>query len=297
MRVLFIGDIVGEPGVRLCCQAVPWLRQRDGIDLVVANAENACDGAGLAPRQFHRLRQAGIDAFTLGDHVFRKREIIALMQTSSPRVCKPANLPAAAPGPEWLLVPAADGTPVAVFSLLGRLHMKLADCPYAAAERLLPIIRGHTTLILVDVHAEATAEKVALGRWLDGQVSAVLGTHTHVATADEQLLPGGTAYQTDVGMTGPYDSVLGRRTERVIAYQRTGVPNAFEVAVGDLRLAGTLVDLQPLTGRALRIERLQLRAAEIPLPNSLPPGHGETAAAAGAAPPAESATSAQAALP
>lgn len=283
MRVLFIGDIVGEPGVRLCCQAVPWLRQRDGLDLVVANAENACDGAGLAPRQFHRLRQAGIDAFTLGDHAFRKREIIALMQTPSPRVCKPANLPAAAPGPDWLLVPAADGTPVAVFSLLGRLHMKLADCPYAAAERLLPAIRQHTAIILVDIHAEATGEKVALGRWLDGRVSAVLGTHTHVATADEQLFPGGTAYQTDVGMTGPYDSVLGRRTERVIAYQRTGVPNAFDVAVGDPRLAGTLVEVQPCTGLARRIRRLQIRAVDLPLPAS-PDTHSDEPPAATSVP-------------
>lgn len=279
MRVLFIGDIVGEPGVRMCCQVLPWLRQRDSIDLVVANAENACDGAGLAPRQFHCLRRAGIDAFTLGDHAFRKREIIAVMQAPSPRVCKPANLPAAAPGPDWLLVPAGDGTPVAVFSLLGRLHMKLADCPYAAAERLLPVIRQHTAVILVDIHAEATGEKVALGRWLDGQVSAVFGTHTHVATADEQLLPGGTAYQTDVGMTGPYDSVLGRRTERVIAYHRTGVPNAFDVATGDPRLTGTVVELQPLTGRALRIERLQIRATDLLQPASLLAQSGKPSAA------------------
>lgn len=269
MRVLFVGDIVGDPGMRLACQAIPWLRQRDGLDLVIANAENACDGAGFAPSQFRRLRHAGVDAFTLGDHVYRKREIVDVMNDPQPRVGKPANYPAAAPGPAWLLVPAADGTPVAVVSLLGRQFMKPADCPYAAADRVLAEIKGQTNVIIVDLHAEATADKVALGRWLDGRVSAVLGTHTHVPTADEQILPGGTAYQTDVGMTGPYDSVLGRRADRVIAFQRTGVPGAFDVASGDPRLAGALIDLNPLTGQAMAIQRVMIRAAEVPAHASL----------------------------
>jgi metallophosphoesterase (TIGR00282 family) len=264
MRVLFVGDIVGDPGMRLACQAIPWLRQRDGLDLVVANAENACDGAGFAPSQYHRLRKAGVDAFTLGDHVYRKREIIDIMNEPMPRVGKPANYPAAAPGAAWLLVPAVDGTLVAVVSLLGRQFMKPADCPFAAAERVLAEIKVKTPLIIVDIHAEATADKMALGRWLDGKVSAVLGTHTHVPTADEQILPSGTAYQTDVGMTGPYDSVLGRRTDRVIAFQRTGVPNAFDVASGDPRLAGAVIDLNPLTGQAHAIRRVMVRAADVP---------------------------------
>ncbi|HMP57933.1 MAG TPA: TIGR00282 family metallophosphoesterase, partial [Gemmatales bacterium] len=229
MRLLFLGDVVGEPGLRLVCAAVPVLRRHEALDLVVANAENVCDGAGLAPSQFRRLRKAGVDAVTMGDHLFRKREIITLLTDPEPRVCRPANLPAAAPGRGWIVVPAADGTPVGIISLLGRQYMKPADCPYAAAEAALADLEPRVRVKLVDFHAEATAEKVALARWLDGRVSAFVGTHTHVATADEQILAKGTAYLTDVGMTGPYDGVLGRRADRVIDYQRTGVPASFEV--------------------------------------------------------------------
>ncbi|MFO0876154.1 MAG: TIGR00282 family metallophosphoesterase [Gemmataceae bacterium] len=263
MRMLFIGDIVGTPGVEVVRQAVPFLRQRERLDVVIANAENAAGGSGLTQRLFRRLRNGGVDLFTLGDHIYRKNEIIPTLEKDD-RLCKPANFPADAPGRDYALMNLPDGTPVAVFSVLGRTYMRSVDCPFRACDRVLAQLEGQARVILVDVHAEATADKYLLLHHLKGRVSAVLGTHTHVPTADEQIFPPGTAFQCDVGMTGPYESILGRRIDRVLRTAVTFIPTPFDVAEGDVRLAGAVVDIDTETGRATRIERLMVRAAELP---------------------------------
>jgi hypothetical protein len=263
MRVLFLGDIVGDPGVEIVVQAVPWLRRQERLDLVVANAENACNGAGMSPAQFRRMRHFGVDGFTMGDHIYKKQEIIKTMENGA-AICKPANYPGEAPGAEFLLLPAPDNPPLAVISLLGRVYMRPVDCPFQAVERVLTKLGQQTKCILVDVHAEATSDKALLGRFLDGRVSVVLGTHTHVPTADEQILAGGTGFLTDVGMTGPHDSVLGRRYDRVLFTTRSFVPSSFAVATGDRRLSGALVEIDAATGRCLSLRRLQVREADLP---------------------------------
>jgi len=255
LKILFIGDVVGSPGRKILSQVLPRLIPRWGLGLVVCNAENAAGGSGLTVRCFDELTEAGVDVLTMGDHVYRKDEIHQIFDRSD-RVLKPVNLPPESPGPALALVQARDGTFVAVFSVLGRTFMKPVDCPFRASDRLLEQIRGAAEVVLVDVHAEATSEKQLLGRYLDGRVSAVLGTHTHVATADEQILPGGTAYQTDVGMTGPHDGILGRRYDRVLSATLSFVPTHFDVATGDPRLNGALVTIDPTTGRALSIQRV-----------------------------------------
>jgi len=255
LKILFIGDVVGSPGRKILSQVLPRLIHRWGLGLVVCNAENAAGGSGLTLRCFEELTEAGADVLTMGDHVYRKDEIHQIFDRSD-RVVKPANLPPDSPGPELALVQARDGTFAAVFSVLGRTFMRPVDCPFRAADRVLEQIRNAADVVLVDVHAEATSEKQLLGRYLDGRVSAVLGTHTHVATADERILPGGTAYQTDVGMTGPHDGILGRRYDRVLSATLSFVPTHFDVATGDPRLNGALVTVDPTTGRALSIQRI-----------------------------------------
>jgi 2',3'-cyclic-nucleotide 2'-phosphodiesterase len=263
MRLLFIGDIVGTPGVNLVRRAVPVLRDRERLDLVIANAENAASGSGLTERQYKRLRAAGVDLMTLGDHIYKKAEIIATLEKDD-RVCKPANFPPEAPGREYAVAVTAGGVSVAVFTVLGRTFMRPVDCPFHACDRVLATLRDRVSVIVVDAHAEATADKYLLAHYLKGRVSAVLGTHTHVPTADEQILPPGTAFICDVGMTGPYDSVLGRRIDRVLSAAVTFTPTPFDVAEGDVRLGGAIVDVDPATGRASRIERVMLREADFP---------------------------------
>ena len=262
MRLLFIGDIVGSPGVAFVRRALPGLIAREAIDLVVANAENAANGSGLTPNLYRQLRQAGVDAVTLGDHIYKKAEIISTLTTEE-RICKPANFPPDAPGRDFAAATARDGTIVAVMSLMGRTFMRAVDCPFHAADRVLPALTERARVIVVDVHAEATADKYLLGHHLKGRVSAVLGTHTHVQTADEQLLPGGTAFISDVGMTGPYESILGRRIDRVLPTTITFVPSAFDVATGDPRLGGALVDIDPATGQSHAIRRVMLTEAQL----------------------------------
>ncbi len=262
MRILFLGDIVGSPGVEMVKRALPGLIEREQLDLVVANGENASGGAGMSPAVYRQLRQAGVDAFTMGDHIYKRREIIKLMEADEP-ICKPANFPPSAPGRESVVATARDGTKVGVFSLLGRLYMRPVDCPFQAADRVLQRLRTEAKCILLDVHAEATAEKALLARYLDGKVSAVLGTHTHVPTADEQVLPGGTAFISDVGMTGPYESILGRRIDRVLFTTTTFVPTPFDVATGDPRLCGAIVDLDADTGRATGLRRVTVRDKDL----------------------------------
>jgi metallophosphoesterase (TIGR00282 family) len=257
MRILFIGDIVGTPGVNIIRKALPALIRREQLDCVIANAENAAGGSGLTPRLYRRLREAGVDLFTLGDHIYKKGEIIDLLRADG-RLCKPANFPPEAPGFEVAQTIARDGTPVAVFSVLGRTFMRPVDCPFRAADRVLAELQDKVRVIVVDAHAEATADKYLLVHHLKGRVSAVLGTHTHVATADEQIMPPGTAFVCDVGMTGPYDSILGRRIDRVLTTTITFLPTPFDVAERDVRLAGAIVDVEPATGQATAIRRIML---------------------------------------
>ena len=257
MRILFLGDVVGPPGVTFLRRALPLLVTAERIDCVVANAENAHNGSGLTASLYRKLSDAGVDLVTLGDHVYKRAEIISTLEKDE-RICRPANFPPEAPGRDYVLTTARDGTTIAAFCLLGRTFMRPVDCPFRAADRVLGELAGKAKVILVDVHAEATGEKYLLGHHLKGRVSAVLGTHTHVPTADEQILPGGTAFQCDVGMTGPYDSVLGRRLDRVLGTTLTFVPTPFDVATGDVRLAGAIVDVDASTGQASAIRRVML---------------------------------------
>jgi 2',3'-cyclic-nucleotide 2'-phosphodiesterase len=257
MKILFLGDIVGHPGVDMVQRALPVLVAAEKIDLVVANAENASAGTGMTPRTYQHLRQAGIDLVTMGDHVYKKAELISTLQ-SDERICRPGNFPPEAPGREFVLATARNGVNVAAFSLLGRTFMRAVDCPFHAADRILKNIGDQATCIIVDIHAEATADKYLIAHHLKGRVSAVLGTHTHVPTADEQVFPEGTAFISDVGMTGPYASILGRRVDRVLFTTVSFIPSSFEVASGDPRLAGAIVEIEPATGKALSIRRLML---------------------------------------
>ncbi len=237
------------------------LRAREQLDFVAANAENVAGGSGITPAIYHELIAAGVNVVTLGDHCFRRREIFPILQ-SERRIVRPANYPAGAPGHDFTVLHTRDQIPVGVFTLQGRVFMPPVDCPLAAADRVLAQMPDEVRVILVDFHAEATSDKQLMGRHLDGRVSAVLGTHTHVPTADECILPGGTAFQCDVGMTGPHESILGRRIDRVLQVARTFRPAQFEVASDDIRLYGTVVDIDPATGRATAIRRLRVDQAE-----------------------------------
>jgi metallophosphoesterase (TIGR00282 family) len=258
VRILFVGDVVGKPGQRILQRKLAELRRREHIDLVVANAENVADGSGITTANYRKLIAAGVDCITLGDHIYRRAEIYSVLEHES-NIVKPANYPPDAPGKPWTVVTAANGVRVAVFCLIGRVYMKPIDCPFAAAGRVLQEIPADVTVRIVDVHAEATSDKQLLGRFLDGRVSAVLGTHTHVPTADEEIFPGGTAFQCDVGMTGPHHSILGRKIERVMETTVTFRPTSFQVATQDVRLNGTLVDVDPANGKAVGIARFVVR--------------------------------------
>lgn len=255
-RIVLIGDVVGKPGMIAACTVVPMLRNA-GCDLIVTNAENAADGAGLTIKQYEQLVAAGVDAITLGDHIYKKREIEKSLRLHS-NIVKPANFPEKAPGKDHCIVETSDGVPVAILSLLGRVFMRPVNCPFEAADRVLSSISENVKLRLVDMHGEATSDKQAMGYYLDGRVTAVLGTHTHVATADEQILPGGTAFQCDVGMTGPHRSILGREIEPVLRTTLTFDPNSFHVATQDVRVSATWLDAETSTGRAARIGRLRI---------------------------------------
>lgn len=262
MRVLLIGDIVGKPGRVITQKAIKRLKQFCNVDFVIANAENSAGGSGITPAIYHELVESNVDAITLGDHIYRRREIYNVLETNS-NIVKPANYPPKAPGKEYVVVEAANGVKVGVISLLGRVFVKPVDCPFAAADRVLEKMPEDVKVIIVDFHAEATGEKQLMGRHLDGRVSAVLGTHTHVATADEQILPLGTAFQCDVGMTGPHDSILGRRVDRVLTTTITFKPEFYEVANGNNRINGSIVEVDVDSGRARGVERLSMSEKEI----------------------------------
>jgi len=261
VRILFIGDIVGKPGRQVVAAAVPPLRRRESLDLVIANAENIAGGSGITVDLYRELTKAQIDCITLGDHIYRRREIVPILE-SEQNIVKPANFPPEAPGRQWTVVKTSAGTPVAVFALLGRVFMRPVDCPWKAADRVLAELPEDVKHVVLDFHAEATSDMQIMGRYLDGRVTAVLGTHTHVATADEQIFPGGTAFQCDVGMSGPHESILGRRIDRVTETTLTFNPTKFDVASGDVRLSGTIVDTDDETGRATGIRRISVSRDE-----------------------------------
>ncbi len=262
VRFFMIGDIVGRPGVEIVKRQLARLRREQGLDLVIANAENAADGSGITPAIYRVLIESGVDCITMGDHIYRRKEIQPILERET-NILKPANFPPAAPGATWTVVSTRNGTPVGVVSLLGRVFMRPVDCPWAAADRVLAEMPEDVVLRVVDFHAEATSDMQLMGRYLDGRVTAVLGTHTHVATADECILPGGTAFQCDVGMTGAHESILGRRIDRVMETTLTFRPTRFDIALGDVRISGTVVDANPTTGRAVSVRRLVVRDESI----------------------------------
>jgi 2',3'-cyclic-nucleotide 2'-phosphodiesterase len=258
LRILCLGDVVGRPGRQILHQKLPALVRERGVDLVVANAENIAGGSGITGNLFNKIRSYGVDVVTLGDHIYRKADIVPTLQ-SSERIVRPANLASSAAGRRYTVVTTNSGVAVGVFSLLGRIFMNLpSDDPFAAADWVLGDMPESVRVCVCDMHAEATSEKVAMGHWLDGRCSMIVGTHTHIPTADAHVLAGGSAYVTDLGMCGPYDSILGRRKDRVLKHMTTNMPHPFEIATGDVRMCGALAEIDPETGRALKIERIEV---------------------------------------
>ena len=260
MRTLFVGDVVGRPGRDAVETLLPRLRAELEVDFCIVNGENVADGVGITPRLADRLLAAGADAITLGNHTWRRIEIAPYLGGSD-RVVRPANFASDAPGRGVTIVAAADGTKVAVVNVLGSLFLDPARSMWELIDTLVDEARATTPTVFVDVHAEATSEKVALAHHLDGRATAVLGTHTHVQTSDARVLPGGTAALTDVGMTGPHDSVIGVKAELAIRRMRTGMPVRFETADGGVRLEGALVTSDPASGRASAIETVRVPLA------------------------------------
>jgi metallophosphoesterase (TIGR00282 family) len=256
MNILFIGDIVGRPGRDAVRKLLPQLKEERSLDFVIANAENAAGGSGITASVAQELFDAGIDVLTSGDHIWKKREIFEIINQEN-RILRPANFPIGAPGYGWGLYNTRSGMKVGVVNVNGRVFMEALECPFKTSRKAQEELCKETRVIVVDIHAEATSEKVALGWYLDGEVSAVLGTHTHIQTADERILPGGCAYITDVGMTGPYDSVIGRRVEDVLERFLTSIPVRFEVADGNVQLHGVVLDIDEGSGKAKSIVRIQ----------------------------------------
>lgn len=256
MNILLIGDVVGSPGRQALKEHLAMLRRRWAVDFVLANGENAAGGAGITPAVAEELFALGVDAITGGNHIWDKKEIEPYLD-AEPRIFRPLNYPPGAPGRGFGVLRSRSGVPVAVINLHGRVFVSGSlDCPFRAADQALEEIRDRATVILVDFHAEATSEKMAMGWHLAGRVSAVVGTHTHVATADERILPGGTAYQTDVGMTGPPDSVIGVRKELALGRFISGRPVRFEPAKAPAVVSGLVVEVDE-AGRAGRVERIR----------------------------------------
>lgn len=259
-RVLFIGDIVGQPGRRILKEMLPGLVEEYAPDLVLANAENAAAGFGITPPLVEELLALGIAVLTSGNHIWDKKEIVPyLAEHADGRLLRPANYPRLSPGHGLYVGPIRSKRPYAVMNLQGRVFMPSIDCPFRTADHLLEQIPAEVKIRIVDMHAEATSEKLALGWYLDGRVTAVVGTHTHVPTADETVLPQGTAYITDLGMTGPYDSVIGVDKRAVIGKFLSQVPARFDVAKGDVRLCAVLIEADADSGRALSIQRIVRR--------------------------------------
>jgi metallophosphoesterase (TIGR00282 family) len=260
VKLLFIGDIVGEPGRRAVKQLVPQLRQRHGVDAVIANGENSAGGSGITPKTAEEIFSAGVDLITSGDHLWDQKEVIGLLENEK-RFLRPLNYPPGTPGQGSVIVALSGKPKFAVLNLQGRTFMPVLENPFLLGRAEVERLRQITKIIFVDLHAEATSEKISVARMLDGLVSAVVGTHTHVQTADEQIFPGGTAYLTDAGFTGPHESVLGREIEPVVKRFLTGQPQRFEVAKERVLLQGVVIEVDQNTGCALKT----LRVSE-PLP-------------------------------
>ena len=258
MKVIIIGDVVGKPGRKILAATLKKLKEQHEAEFVVANIENAAEGAGLVPKVGDEILAAGVDVMTSGNHIFDKKEVIQYIE-NQPRLLRPANYAPDAPGRGLWLGSTASGTPLAVINIQGRIFMPATDCPFRTADRLIREIGNRARVIIVDHHAEATSEKQAMGRYLDGRASAVVGTHTHVQTADEQILTGGTAYITDLGMTGPYDSVIGVESQLVLTRFVRGMPTRYHPATGDPELRGVVIEIDERSGKALSISRLQVR--------------------------------------
>ena len=255
MRLLFIGDIVGKPGRQTVARLLPALREEFRPDFVIANGENAAGGMGITRDTAREILNAGVDAITLGNHVWKKKDIYPYLDQDE-RVIRPANYPAGVPGRGWTIFKVEGGS-LGVVNLCGRVFMDCLDNPFLAADSILETLSVETDVILIDFHAEATSEKTAFAWYMDGRVAAVIGTHTHVQTADERILPNGTAYITDVGMTGPLDSVIGVRKELIISRFLTLMPSKFEISEDQTFLSAVLIDADPSTHKAVGIERLQ----------------------------------------
>lgn len=260
MKILFIGDIIGKPGRRAVRELLPQIVSDCLIDCVIANCENAAAGFGVTHDIIDELFQSHIDVLTSGNHIWDKKEVMNFIGDYK-NLLRPANYPVGTPGSGSVVLPTRAGGKVAVINLVGRVFMQPYDCPFRVAEREIEKVKHKTSAVIVDFHAEATSEKKTLGWFLDGQVSAVLGTHTHVQTADETILTKGTAYITDVGMTGPFDSVIGIKKEEILERFLTQIPNKFDVAKGDVRLQGVLLDVDEQSGRSRSIERRTWRLA------------------------------------
>ncbi len=271
MNILFVGDIFGSAGRRIVREHLPHVRERFAVDLTIINGENAAGGFGITPALAEEIFDWGADVITTGNHVWDKRELIDYMKSVPAdsddrprRVLRPANLQAGLPGYgvyQGLIQSGPDqGTPYAVINIMGKVFINGTNDPFRAADEILENIRQSSgaRIIFIDFHAEATSEKVAIGWHLDGRVTAVVGTHTHIPTADERVLPGGTAYQTDVGMSGPYDSVIGVETQLVLSRFLTGMPGKFEAATGNPKMCAAVITCDPKTGKAQRIQRLML---------------------------------------
>jgi hypothetical protein len=255
MNILFVGDIFGKPGREALLRWLPEFADEHAVDFVIANGENSANGAGITSKIAERLLAGGVDVITTGNHIWRQREVFTFLATDE-RIVRPANYPAGAPGRGLTVRPTADGSEVAVINLAGELYLNSGMSPFRIVDRLVEEAQQLAETIVVDLHAEATSEKVAMGHYLDGRVTAVLGTHTHVQTSDARVLPGGTAYMTDVGMTGPLESVIGVRTDIIVKRFLTELPAQFEVADGAVRLDAALITAEG--GRALAIEGIEV---------------------------------------
>lgn len=258
MRILFIGDIVGSPGRHIVLERLTDIVAQQKLDLVIANAENAASGFGITPRLAEELLAVGVDVLSGGNHIWDRKEILDYFP-HQPRLLRPANYPEGTPGRGLYVGTARNGTRYAVLNLQGRVFMASIDCPFRTADRELKLIPPDVKVIIVDMHAETTSEKQAMGWYVDGRASAVIGTHTHVVTADEQVLPGGTAYITDVGMTGPHDSVIGMDKAGILRRFLDGLPARFEVASADVQMNAVRLDVEESSGHARSIERLRFR--------------------------------------
>jgi 2',3'-cyclic-nucleotide 2'-phosphodiesterase len=255
VKVLFIADIVGQPGRRAVRELVPELRRQREVSLVIANGENAAGGSGITPKTAEEIFEGGVDVMTSGDHLWDQKEVMEMLAKDR-RFVRPFNYPAGTPGQGSLVYRAEGMPPVGILSLQGRTFMAALENPFTLALAETERLRQKTNIIFVDIHAEATSEKIALARMLDGKVSAVVGTHTHVQTADEQIFPGGTAFLCDAGFTGPHESVIGRDIEPVVRRFLTNMPQKFDVAKGKVLLQGALIEIDEQSGRAVKIERI-----------------------------------------